>query len=57
MARSYGRKNDSWIFISDVLINSPHGQTEVNGKEEFFDPTAAVGGINTVKVYSVERYY
>ncbi len=32
-------------------------QTLVDGKEEFFDPTAAVGGINSVGTYSVERYY
>lgn len=29
----------------------------VTGKEEFFDPTAAVSGIGKVKDYSVERYY
>lgn len=27
------------------------------GKEYFFDPTAAVNGISKVKTYSVERYY
>lgn len=32
-------------------------QTVVEGKEMFFDPTAALGGINTVVEYSVERYY
>lgn len=32
-------------------------QTVVDGNDEFFDPTAAVGGINSVKTYSVERYY
>lgn len=31
--------------------------TTVNGEEKFFDPTAAVGGISTVKEYSLERYY
>ena len=32
-------------------------QTIVDGQEMFFDPTAALGGINTVTDYSVERYY
>lgn len=31
--------------------------TEINGKEYFFDPTAALNAIATVKDYSVERYY
>ena len=31
--------------------------TEINGKEYFFDPTAALNAINKVKDYSVERYY
>ncbi len=31
--------------------------TVVNGKEYFFDPTAAIGGISKVIDYSVERYY
>ncbi len=29
----------------------------VNGKEQFFDPTAAISAISPVKDYSVERYY
>ena len=28
-----------------------------DGKELFFDPTAAVNGISKVKKYSAERYY
>lgn len=32
-------------------------QTYVNGEDQFFDPTAAVGGISTIKDYSTERYY
>lgn len=31
--------------------------TEINGKEYFFDPTAALNAIAAVKDYSVERYY
>ena len=31
--------------------------TEINGKEYFFDPTAALNAIASVKDYSVERYY
>lgn len=31
--------------------------TWVGGKEEFFDPTAALNAIKTVKDYSVERFY
>ena len=31
--------------------------TMVEGVDRFYDPTAAVGGITTVKDYSVERYY
>ena len=31
--------------------------TEINGKEYFFDPTAALNAISSVKDYSVERYY
>ena len=31
--------------------------TEINGKEYFFDPTAALNAIATIKNYSVERYY
>ena len=31
--------------------------TNVNGEDKFFDPTAAVGGISTIKDYSTERYY
>ena len=31
--------------------------TEINGKEYFFDPTAALNAISAVKDYSVERYY
>ena len=30
---------------------------QYNGKSYFFDPTAAVNGIQKVKTYSVERYY
>lgn len=30
---------------------------QYNGKNYFFDPTAAVNGIQNVKTYSVERYY
>ena len=30
---------------------------DYNGKHYFFDPTAAVNGIQNVKTYSVERYY
>ena len=32
-------------------------QTMVDGEDQFFDPTAAVGGISTVIDYSMERYY
>lgn len=31
--------------------------TVINGKEYFFDPTAAIGGISKVIDYSVERFY
>ena len=31
--------------------------TEINGKEYFFDPTAALNAISSVKDYSVESYY
>ena len=31
--------------------------TTINGKDYFFDPTAAIGGISKVIDYSVERYY
>ena len=31
--------------------------TEINGKEYFFDPTAALNAISSIKEYSVERYY
>lgn len=31
--------------------------TEINGKEYFFDPTAALNAISAVKDYSVERVY
>ena len=31
--------------------------TKVNGKDLFFDPTAAIAAISSVKDYSVERYY
>ena len=31
--------------------------TDINGKEYFFDPTAALNAIATIKNYSVERYY
>jgi len=31
--------------------------TEIDGKEYFFDPTAALNAIANVKDYSVERYY
>lgn len=31
--------------------------TVIDGKEYFFDPTAAIGGISKVIDYSVERYY
>ena len=31
--------------------------TYIGGKEYFFDPTAAIGGISKVIDYSVERYY
>ena len=31
--------------------------TKVNGKDVFFDPTAAISAISAVKEYSMERYY
>ena len=31
--------------------------TEIDGKNYFFDPTAAINAINNVKDYTVERYY
>ena len=31
--------------------------TKINGKDVFFDPTAAISAISTVKEYSMERYY
>lgn len=31
--------------------------TKINGKEQFFDPTAAIAAISAVKDYSMERYY
>lgn len=31
--------------------------TSVNGKDTFFDPTAALSAISTVKEYTMERYY
>jgi len=31
--------------------------TSVNGKDAFFDPTAALSAISTVKEYSMERFY
>ena len=31
--------------------------TKVNGKDVFFDPTAAISAISSVKEYSMERYY
>ncbi len=31
--------------------------TTINGKDYFFDPTAAIGGISKVINYSAERYY
>ena len=31
--------------------------TSVNGSDAFFDPTAALSAISTVKEYSMERYY
>lgn len=31
--------------------------TDIGGKEEFFDPTAALNGISKVKQYTLERFY
>ena len=32
-------------------------EADVNGKECFFDPTAALSAISRVKEYTIERYY
>ncbi len=46
-------------MIIGYADNQYHAWTtaKVNGKDIFFDPTAAIAAISTVKEYSMERYY
>ena len=56
MLRTQGLPARLMIGMAD---NNYHAWVVVkmNGKEQLYDPTAAVNGIANVKKYTVERYY
>ena len=45
-----------YVFSVSATTRAPR-PGEIDGKDYFFDPTAAINAINKVKDYSVERFY